>query len=82
MLFLGVDWGERHHDLCLLDQDGAVLAARRVADGLAGWGSCTRWLPPMLRTQDRSRWGSRPTEGCWLGRWWPPATRSMRSTRS
>jgi hypothetical protein len=38
MLFLGVDWGERHHDLCLLDQDGQVLAARRIADGLAGVG--------------------------------------------
>jgi transposase len=36
MLFLGVDWGERHHDLCLLGQDGMVLAARRIADGLAG----------------------------------------------
>ena len=38
MLFLGVDWGERHHDLCLLDQDGAVLAARRIAEGLTGVG--------------------------------------------
>jgi hypothetical protein len=37
MLFLGVDWGEHHHDLCLLDQDGAVLA-RRIAEGLAGVG--------------------------------------------
>ena len=36
MLFLGIDWGEAHHDLCLLDQDGRVLAARRVVDGLAG----------------------------------------------
>jgi len=34
--FLGIDWGEAHHDLCLLDQDGTVLAARRIADGLAG----------------------------------------------
>jgi transposase len=38
MLFVGVDWGERHHDLCLLDQDGAVLATRRITDGLAGVG--------------------------------------------
>jgi transposase len=38
VFFLGVDWGERHHDLCLLDQDGTVLAARRIADGLAGVG--------------------------------------------
>jgi hypothetical protein len=36
MLFLRVDWGERHHDLCLLDQDGMVLAARWIADPLAG----------------------------------------------
>jgi len=28
VLFLGVDWGEAHHDLCLLDQDGSILAAR------------------------------------------------------
>ena len=38
MRFLGIDWGERHHDLCLLDQDGSVLAARRIPDGLAGVG--------------------------------------------
>jgi transposase len=38
VLFVGVDWGERRHDLCLLDQDGGVLAARRIPDGLAGVG--------------------------------------------
>jgi hypothetical protein len=38
MLFLGIDWGEHHHDLCLLDQDASVLAARRITDGLAGVG--------------------------------------------
>jgi transposase len=38
VLFVGVDWGERHHDLCLLDQDGSVLAIRRIADGLTGVG--------------------------------------------
>jgi transposase len=38
MLFLGVDWGERHHELCLLDQDGSVLVTRRIADSLAGVG--------------------------------------------
>jgi transposase len=38
VLFLGVDWGEAHHELCLLDQDGSILAARRITDGLAGVG--------------------------------------------
>ncbi len=36
MLFVGVDWGETHHDLCLLDQDGGVLTTRRIPDGLIG----------------------------------------------
>jgi len=39
VLFVGVDWGERHHDLCLVDQDGGVLATRRITDGLAGVGA-------------------------------------------
>jgi len=38
MRFLGIDWGEHHHDLCLLDQDGRLLAAGRITDGLAGAG--------------------------------------------
>ena len=38
MRFLGIDWGEHHHDLCLLDQDGAMLGARRVSDGPTGMG--------------------------------------------
>ena len=38
MWFLGIDWGEHHHDLCLLDQNGMMLAARRITDGLAGVG--------------------------------------------
>jgi transposase len=38
VLFVGVDWAEAHHDLCLLDQDGGVLTTRRITDGLAGVG--------------------------------------------
>lgn len=36
MLFLGVDWAEAHHDFCLMSEDGAVLAKRRIPDTLAG----------------------------------------------
>lgn len=35
-VFLGVDWAEDHHDLCVEDRDGTVLATRRISDGLAG----------------------------------------------
>ena len=30
MIYLGVDWAEAHHDLCLEDEEGRVLAKRLV----------------------------------------------------
>jgi Transposase/Transposase IS116/IS110/IS902 family len=36
MLFVGIDWAEAHHDICLLDDEGKVLARSRIIDGLAG----------------------------------------------
>ncbi len=35
-IFVGIDWAEEHHDVCLLDREGAVLASRRIPDGLEG----------------------------------------------
>jgi transposase len=36
VLFVGIDWAERHHDVCLLDPDGQVLARARIAEGVEG----------------------------------------------
>jgi transposase len=36
MVFVGIDWAEAHHDVCLLDEAGSVLAKRRLPDGLEG----------------------------------------------
>src|SRR5437879_4217733 len=36
MIFVGVDWAEDHHDVCLLDEQGASLGKRRVPEGLEG----------------------------------------------
>lgn len=36
MLFLGDDWAEAHHDIELQDGQGAVLARRRLPEGVAG----------------------------------------------
>ena len=38
MVFLGVDWAEAHHDVCLLDEQGRVLGRARVANSLEGVG--------------------------------------------
>jgi transposase len=36
MVFVGDDWAEDHHDVCVLDEAGRRLASRRVPEGLAG----------------------------------------------
>jgi archaeosine-15-forming tRNA-guanine transglycosylase len=38
MIFAGVDWAEAHHDVCVMNSDGQVLAARRVAHSVTGIG--------------------------------------------
>ena len=36
MIFVGIDWAEAHHDVCVLDTEGEVLATRRIPEGLEG----------------------------------------------
>jgi transposase len=36
VVFLGVDWAEENHDVCLLDERGKVLGRARVANSLEG----------------------------------------------
>jgi hypothetical protein len=36
VIFVGVDWAEAHHEVCVLDHAGAVLDHRRVPDGVIG----------------------------------------------
>ena len=36
MIYVGVDWAEAHHDVCVLDEHGEVLGRRRIADSLEG----------------------------------------------
>lgn len=39
MIYVGIDWAEAHHDVCILDAVGAVLAKRRIRDGMDGVAS-------------------------------------------
>jgi hypothetical protein len=36
VLLVGIDWAERHHDVCVMAADGGVLASERIVDGVAG----------------------------------------------
>jgi hypothetical protein len=35
VLLVGIDWAERHHDVCVMAADGSVLARERITDGVA-----------------------------------------------
>jgi Transposase/Transposase IS116/IS110/IS902 family len=38
VVFLGVDWAEDHHDICVMDEAGTVLGKRRIGDSVEGLG--------------------------------------------
>ena len=61
MIFVGIDWAEAHHDICVLDTEGKVLATRRIREGLEGVARCWASMSNGL-----TRWSSasRPTAAC------------------
>jgi transposase len=38
VIFVGVDWAEDHHDVCVMSEEGRVLGKRRVPDSVVGIG--------------------------------------------
>lgn len=38
MILVGDDWSEDHHDVCVMDEYGVVLASRQFREGLGGIG--------------------------------------------
>ncbi|MPY81666.1 MAG: transposase, partial [Actinophytocola sp.] len=35
-VYCGIDWAEGHHDIALVDDDGALVAKRRIDESLDG----------------------------------------------
>jgi transposase len=71
MILVGIDRGERHHDVCILDPDGQVLAEGRVADGLADVQALIGRHAVDAR---KSSWATKPTAACWSKAWWQAGT--------
>lgn len=36
MVYVGIDWSELHHDVCLMDEQGVVLSKTRIPEGVEG----------------------------------------------
>jgi hypothetical protein len=52
MIFVGVDWAETHHDICVLDEAGDVLARKRIPDTLGGVRALHELLTPFVEESD------------------------------
>ena len=52
MIFVGVDWAEAHHDVCVLNTEGKVLGRKRIADTLAGVGELHALVADFLDEDD------------------------------
>jgi hypothetical protein len=48
VIFVGVDWAEGNHMVCVMDGEGEVLARKRVPDGPEG----LRWIHEAIAKQD------------------------------
>jgi hypothetical protein len=81
-VFCGIDWSERHHDVALVDQDGTLIAKRRIGESVEDFAELLTLLAeagdsaeePIPVAIETSR-------GCWSRPCAPPAARSMPSTR-
>lgn len=36
MVYVGIDWSELHHDVCLMDEQGVVVSKARIPEGVEG----------------------------------------------
>jgi hypothetical protein len=48
VIFVGVDWAEAHHDVCVENSEGSVLAHKRIDDGIAGVAALNALIQPHV----------------------------------
>lgn len=66
MIFVGDDWAEDHHDVYLMDEAGARLAARRLPEGLAGIRAFHELIAAQATEPDQVMIGIETDRGLWV----------------
>jgi transposase len=66
VIFVGDDWAEAHHDVCVLDEQGERLAKRRVPEGLAGIGQLHALLAEHASEPGEVVVGIESDRGLWV----------------
>ena len=67
MIFVGDDWAEDHHDIHVMDADGARLASRRLPEGLAGISGFHELMGTHAEEPSQVVVGIETDRGLWVG---------------
>ena len=67
MIFVGDDWSEDHHDVCLMDHAGKRLASRRLPEGLTGIRQLHELNAEHAEEPDQVVIGIETDRGLWAG---------------
>ena len=66
MIFVGNDWADDHHDVCVMDAGGTVLAERRFVEGLAGMSQMQELIAAHADDPSEVLIGSETDQGMWV----------------
>lgn len=66
MIFVGNDWSQDHHDVCVLDEAGKVLATRQFPEGLAGLSGLHELLATHAGSSQEVVIGIETDRGLWV----------------
>jgi hypothetical protein len=66
-IFVGVDWAEAHHDVCVKDESGATLAKRRVPEGVEGVRQFHELVAPFMEEPPEVQVGIETDRGLFVG---------------
>lgn len=66
MIFVGDDWAEDHHDIHVMDADGARLASRRLPEGLPGISGFHELVAAQAEEPNQVVIGIETDRGLWV----------------
>jgi hypothetical protein len=66
MIFVGDDWAEDHHDVYLMNADGARLTSRRLPEGLAGIRALHELIADHVTEPSQAVIGIETDRGPWV----------------
>ena len=66
-IFVGVDWAEAHHDVCVKDNSGGTLAKLRVPDGIEGVRKFHELVAPFIEEPTEALVGIETDRGLFVG---------------